>query len=153
MSKRRHRKIQFAALPYRQGEAGLEVLLITSRETKRWVIPKGWPMKDKKPYEAAAQEAFEEAGLKGEVGRRAVGVYHYDKRLKNGSEKPVEVQVFPLKVEQERDAWPEQDERTRRWFAPAEAAAGVDEPELKALIAAFDPARLDEAAVSANPEA
>ena len=68
MSKRRDRKTQYAALPYRHGPAGIEVLLITSRETRRWVIPKGWPMKDKTPPQAAAQEAFEEAGLSGAVG-------------------------------------------------------------------------------------
>lgn len=153
MSKRRHRKIQYAALPYRKSDGGLEVMLITSRETKRWVLPKGWPMKGKKPYEAAAQEAFEEAGLKGQVRRKATGAYRYDKRLKNGAEKPVEVQVFPMRVEKERDEWPEKDERTRQWFAPADAAEAVDEPDLKALLAAFPGEALDADEGSANPEA
>lgn len=137
MSKRRERKTQYAALPYRDGPGGREVLLITSRETQRWVIPKGWPMKDKTPPEAAAVEAFEEAGLSGPVADQPVGTYRYAKRLKSGAERPVEVLVFPLRVESESDYWPERDERTRRWFAPAEAAEAVDEPDLKALISTF----------------
>ena len=137
MSKRRERKTQYAALPFRAGPGGLEVLLITSRETHRWVIPKGWPMKGKTAAEAAAQEAFEEAGLAGRVAEAPVGTFHYAKRLKSGVERPVEVLVFPLHVETESDYWPERDERTRRWFTPGEAAAAVDEPELQALIAAF----------------
>src|ERR1700761_2252507 len=75
---------QYAALPWRHrhGEE-LEILLATSRETRRWVIPKGWPMKNRKPHAAAAQEAFEEAGVSGRVMKRSIGRYNYVKRLKN----------------------------------------------------------------------
>lgn len=133
------RKAQYAALPWRRGEAGVEVLLITSRETRRWVIPKGWPMKGRKPFEAAAQEAFEEAGVIGVVKARKAGAYRYAKRLKNGKLRLVHVNVYPLKVREERDRWPEMAEREKKWVAPAEAAAMVDEPELQALIAGFAP--------------
>lgn len=143
MSTRRERKIQYAVLPFRPGASGVEILLITSRETRRWVIPKGWPMKKKAAHEAAAQEAFEEAGLLGRVGHNAMGAYRYDKRLKNGTDRPVEVMVFPMRVDGESEYWPEREERQRRWFTPAEAAAAVDEPELKLLIAAFGRVPLD----------
>ena len=129
--------LQVAALPFRRGPNGVEIMLITSRETRRWVIPKGWPMKAFDPGGTAAQEAFEEAGLVGDPGRRPLGVYHYDKRLRSGRAQHVRVMVFPLKVREERDIWPEMVERERRWTTPAEAAGMVDEPELQALLARF----------------
>ncbi|MBL8771726.1 MAG: NUDIX hydrolase [Phenylobacterium sp.] len=134
----REPRTQYAALPWRRREDGeVEVLLITSRETRRWVIPKGWPMKDKEPGPCAAQEAFEEAGVVGEPRRRSLGAYHYDKRLRSGRTQHVRVQVFPMEVAEERDIWPEMAERDRNWTTPAEAARLVDEPELKALLAKF----------------
>lgn len=143
MSKRRERRRQYAALPFRPGRDGVEVLLITSRETRRWVIPKGWPMKDKTPPEAAGIEAHEEAGLDGDVAAQPVGTYRYAKRLKTGQDRDVEVVVFPMRVLALLDDWPEKEERRRQWFDPAVAAALVDEAELKALILAFGRVRLD----------
>ncbi len=128
--------IQYAALPYRFAK-GLEILLVTSRDTGRWVLPKGWPMKGKKPHAAAAREAVEEAGVRGRVSKRAVGLYRYGKRLANGAVVDCVVQVFPLAVESQMKRWPEQAQRTARWFSPVEAASAVDEPELQALIAEF----------------
>ena len=144
MSTRRERKVQYAALPFRPGPHGVELLLITSRETRRWVIPKGWPMKGKTPHEAARIEAHEEAGLDGQIAERPVGKYRYVKRLKSGKDRQVEVQVFPLRVSHEGDDWPEKEQRVRRWGPPAEAAALVVEPELKVLIMAFGRIRLDD---------
>jgi 8-oxo-dGTP pyrophosphatase MutT (NUDIX family) len=143
LSKRRERRIQYAALPFRPGRDGVEIILITSRETKRWVLPKGWPMKGRTAREAAAIEAHEEAGLDGPVSEQPIGSYRYDKRLKDGNARPVEVSVFPLRVETLSDDWPEKDQRRREWFSPAVAAALVEEPELKALIMAFGRVRLD----------
>jgi len=133
----REPRTQYAALPWRKGVTGVEVLLITSRESRRWVIPKGWPMKDKEPGPCAVQEAFEEAGVVGQARRKPVGVYHYDKRLRSGRLQHVRVQVFPMEVREERDIWPEMAERDRNWTTPADAAGLVDEPELKALLAKF----------------
>lgn len=127
---------QYAALPYRLTNQ-LEILLVTSRETRRWVIPKGWPMKGKKPHAAAAREALEEAGVTGRIGKSALGVYPYVKRLKNGAPAPCDVRVFPLEVLQERERWPEMGQRERRWFTVEGAAAAVDEPELAELILDF----------------
>ena len=144
MSTRRERKVQYAALPFRPGSRGIEILLVTSRETRRWVIPKGWPMKGKAPHEVAQIEAHEEAGLDGWIAQHPVGTYRYAKRLKSGKERQVKVAVFPLRVTAEGDDWPEKDQRVRRWGPPAEAAALVVEPELKVLIMAFGRVRLDD---------
>ena len=133
----REPRTQYAALPWRKTDDRLEVLLITSRESRRWVIPKGWPMKDMTPEAAAAQEAYEEAGVIGKPGRKTVGLYHYDKRLRSGRLQHVRVMVYALEVREERDIWPEMTERDRNWTTPAEAAALVDEPELKTLLAKF----------------
>lgn len=135
----REPRTQYAALPWRKGDDGsVEILLVTSRETRRWVIPKGWPMKDLAPEACAAQEALEEAGVVGQASRKRLGVYHYDKRLRSGRSQHVRVTVYPLAVREERDAWPEMAERERRWTTPIEAAEAVEEPELKALLAKFE---------------
>ena len=131
---------QIGALPWRRREGVLEVLLVTSRETRRWVAPKGWPMPYKSDAEAAATEAWEEAGVKGLIGPVPIGAYSYSKRLKDGSERPCRVKVYPLEVTVDRDDWPEAAQRDRRWMSPAEAADLVAEPELARLLRAFDPA-------------
>ena len=127
---------QFAALPYRDRH-GLEILLLTSRDTRRWVIPKGWPMKGLPPHGAAACEAIEEAGVVGRVSKKPIGKFDYIKRLTNGAPLQCSVDVFPLKVAKQLTHWPEQKERTAHWFAPDEACELVDEPELRSLILAF----------------
>ena len=127
-------RTQYGALPFRITEDGVRILLATSRETRRWVIPKGWAMKGKSPHRAAAQEAFEEAGVSGTIGERAIGSYEYDKRLKDGAIVVCHVDVFPLAVEKQRRKWPEWRERETSWFDPADAAAAVQEPELASII-------------------
>ncbi|MCJ2086001.1 NUDIX hydrolase [Methylobacterium sp. E-005] len=129
---------QVAALPFRIGPDGqTEVLLITSRDTGRWIIPKGWPMIGRKAHRAAEQEAFEEAGLTGQIAADPVGWYRYEKRLAHGRALPCKVRVYPLRVEIQHPRWPEQAQRTLRWFAPAEAARLVHEDDLRRLLAGF----------------
>lgn len=136
----REPRTQYAALPWRRtGDGEVEILLITSRETRRWVIPKGWPIRGKKPGPSAAREAFEEAGVEGEVSAKPVGVFHYDKRLRSGRLQHIRAPVYALQVARELDAWPEKAERDREWVSPDEAAERVGEPELKALIRGFTP--------------
>lgn len=131
---------QVAALPFRIDPEGRpEVLLITSRDTRRWVLPKGWPMLGRKAYRAAEREAFEEAGLRGEIARHEIGTYRYDKRLSVDLAVPCTVRVFPLRVGVQRKRWPEKGQREQRWFAPADAAALVQEDELRRLLVEFDP--------------
>ncbi len=141
----REPRTQFAALPWRQAGDAVEVLLITSRETRRWVIPKGWPIKGLKSRDTAGQEAFEEAGVTGTVAKKAMGQFHYDKRLRSGRLQQVRVQVFPLQVLDEHSDWPEQGQRDKRWMGLEEACLLVDEPELQALMAHFNPSSLDQA--------
>lgn len=127
-------KKQVGALPVRTEKNGaLRIMLVTSRETRRLVIPKGWPWPGVKDHKAAAEEAREEAGIIGKIGKKPVGSYTYDKRRTNGSV-PVRVKVFLLEVVEELDEWPEQDERERKWLTPAKAAEAVAEPELAELI-------------------
>ncbi|QNT68702.1 NUDIX hydrolase [Defluviicoccus vanus] len=126
--------IQFAALPFRMREGQPEVLLITSRETGRWIIPKGWPAKSLTPSAVAAREAYEEAGLVGKVRKRSVGTFRYEKRLPRESVVSCKVRVFLLDVKEELDRWPEQDHRERCWLSPAEAAERVGEAELSRLL-------------------
>lgn len=132
---------QFAAICYRTTpKKGCEVLLITSRDTGRWVIPKGWPMKGKTGAECALQEAFEEAGVEGRPDPGPIGIYSYDKVLGDGALQPCVVSVFPVAVARLKNNFPERAERDRRWFTPQKAAQKVAEPELQALLAGFAPA-------------
>ena len=128
---------QVAALPWRGEGPTLEILLVSSRETRRWVIPKGWPMKDKADHQAAAQEAYEEAGLDGVIVDTPAGDYEYLKRLKSGAARLVKVDVYPMKITGEHATWPEKGQRTLQWMMPVEAALAVQEPQLRDLIARF----------------
>jgi len=124
---------QVGALPVKGKPVGYRVLLVTSRETKRWIIPKGWPMKGRKDYEAAAQEAVEEAGVAGRVHKHPMGAYTYKKQLQ-GSAEHIRVMVYLLEVEKESDTWREKDQRQREWVSAGEAAARVEEPGLVEII-------------------
>ena len=128
---------QYAALPFRR-DGEIEVLLVSSRETRRWVLPKGWPMKGRKPHAAAKREALEEAGVVGRIAKTPVGDYHYVKRLKNGAQQLCSVTVFPMEVDRQRKRWQEMDQRTTRWFPLQEAVEAVDEPELRRVLKAFE---------------
>ncbi|CAN7651697.1 NUDIX hydrolase [Phenylobacterium sp. LjRoot225] len=130
---------QAAALPWRCTDGGeVKVLLITSRQTRRWVIPKGWPIKGLKMPETAAREAFEEAGVEGEVSKKKLGIFHYEKRLGSG-QVLLRVAVFALKVEAELEVWPEAEQREKLWTTCTAAAELVQETELAALLRAFSP--------------
>lgn len=115
----------------------MQVRLITSRETRRWVIPKGWPMKGLAPHKAAAREAFEEAGLLGSTSRNALGMYTYDKRVSPQRSVTCDVMVFPMRVKRYLKNWPERSQRIGFWFTIESAAAAVQEEELRDLILAF----------------
>jgi 8-oxo-dGTP pyrophosphatase MutT (NUDIX family) len=139
MAKDKHNgTIQFGALPWRLSESGTrQIMLLTSRETRRWVIPKGWPMKKRKPAQVASQEAYEEAGLIGHiVDKRPVGTFAYEKRLAKGVVL-CEVRVFLFRVERQMDDWPEKNERETQWFDANEAADLVEEGALADIIYRF----------------
>jgi len=133
--------IQYAALPFQIEGPQVRILLITSRDTKRWVIPKGWPVTGLKPQEAAAAEAAEEAGIIGHVEPAPLGSYRYLKRIKGKPGVAVQVIVFPFLVEDYRETWKEQGERSFQWFRFQEAASLVAEPSLRRLIQEFGAAR------------
>jgi 8-oxo-dGTP pyrophosphatase MutT (NUDIX family) len=129
--------MQYAALPYRQTADDMEILLVTSLGTKRWIIPKGWPIPGRAPHASAAREALEEAGVVGKIGSDAIGTYRYDKRRKSGATIPCTVDVFPLDVSIQRKRWPEKGRREVKWFPPEEAAKTVSDPDLGDIILAW----------------
>ena len=128
---------QYGALPFRLKDGELRVLLITSRDTGRWLIPKGWPEKGMEPHQLAAHEAFEEAGITGKVSRQPVGSFEYLKRFDGKAAKRCRVMVFALEVAEELAEWPERGQRRRQWVPAAEAAERIDEPQLASLILSF----------------
>jgi 8-oxo-dGTP pyrophosphatase MutT (NUDIX family) len=132
-------RVQYGALPYRFTPfAAMEILVVTTRQTRRWIIPKGWPIRRLRPPKSAAREAYEEAGVHGRVGAKPVGAFTYEKALdESGAEVTCEVKVFPLLVKRQAETWPESTQRISQWVEPARAIALVKEPGLKTLIAAF----------------
>ncbi|WP_062014544.1 NUDIX hydrolase [Aureimonas sp. AU4] len=129
---------QVAAVPVRVGASGaVEILLVTSRETRRWIVPKGWPMKGRKNHRAAAIEAREEAGVRGRTLPRPIDTYSYWRRTAKASHL-TEVEVYLLLVEREQTRWKEMKQRSRRWFDVASAAETVSEPELADLFRRLD---------------
>ena len=127
-------RTQFAALPYRIVNGRIEVLLITSRETRRWILPKGWEEAKIKPRDMAQLEAFEEAGVRGKMKKRPLGFYLYEKRLDKGDSVTCKVTVYPMRVTEELSEWPEKKERTRQWMTPAQAAMLISEGGLVAML-------------------
>jgi 8-oxo-dGTP pyrophosphatase MutT (NUDIX family) len=125
---------QFAALPFTEQEGETMIMLVTSRETHRWVLPKGWAEKGLTGPELAAKEAFEEAGLVGEVAPEPIGSYSYLKRLPNDRLVPCQVDVFAMRVDRLLHDWPERGQRTREWFTLAQAAMAVEEGDLVTML-------------------
>jgi 8-oxo-dGTP pyrophosphatase MutT (NUDIX family) len=130
-------KLQVGALPYRRrADGAIEVLLVTTRGTGQWMVPKGWPMPGKSWPQAAAQEAWEEAGVRGAASERELGRFPHEKSDWLRGTLACTVAVFPLAVTEELASWPERAERTRGWFVLHEAAAKVHSRRLAAIIAA-----------------
>lgn len=140
---------QLAALCWRMEKGEPQVLLITSRGTGRWVVPKGWPMEGRSPWDAAAIEAWEEAGVKGCIDNQPLGQFNYDKYLNRSRSKfrNCDVDVYPLRVDMLSEDFPESKERHRQWFSLAEAAQHVDEPGLQELLSNFACARAEGQAI------
>jgi len=132
-------RLQLAALCWDEGKEGLRILLITSRDTGRWILPKGWPMADRSDADAALTEAWEEAGVTGSEAGRALGRYSYDKVICRDTDlvQHCDVEVYAVRVEKLARKYPEYRQRRRKWFSPDKAARKVDEPELQQLILAF----------------
>jgi 8-oxo-dGTP pyrophosphatase MutT (NUDIX family) len=141
--RRRKRKqtvrVQYGVLPYRfSQDAALEILLVTTRGTRRWIVPKGWPIKGLRPAKSAAREAFEEAGVTGRIGPKPIGFFAYDKlRDEAGGTTMCEVKVYPLLVKRQSHVWPESHQRTTQWVEPSRAIAMIKEADLKKIVATF----------------
>ncbi|HEX4534282.1 MAG TPA: NUDIX hydrolase [Rhizomicrobium sp.] len=129
--------VQYGALPYRVVDGRLEILLITTLRSRRWIIPKGWPITGQTPQASAAREALEEAGVCGEIEPKAIGSFRYFKQLKNGDMTLCSVEVFALKVTQQRKTWAEKASRELRWCSVDQALAAISEAPLRQLITKF----------------
>jgi 8-oxo-dGTP pyrophosphatase MutT (NUDIX family) len=125
---------QVGVIPLRKTNDTLEILLVTSRETGRWIIPKGWPSKRMSDSAAAAREALQEAGVTGKVSKKVYGNYRY-RKIDEGNVRLIDVSVFLLRVKKEKKKWREKAERQRSWFDIKTASKKVREPKLRALIA------------------
>jgi 8-oxo-dGTP pyrophosphatase MutT (NUDIX family) len=132
-------RVQYGALPYRfTAMASLEILIVTTRQSRRWIVPKGWPIKRLTPSKSAAREAFEEAGVRGRIGARAIGNFTYKKTARQTDNDPdYEVKIFPLLVRRQSATWPEHGQRVVQWVDPEKAISLIREPELKAIVAKF----------------
>jgi len=135
--RKREVRTQFGALCWRLRKGAPEILIITSRGTGRWIIPKGWPQKGQTATRAAATEAWEEAGVTGRTMAQSLGIYAYEKRRRRGRSAPCVVAVFALEVKKVAEKWPEKSQRRRKWVSPARAAEMVHEPELAQMILDF----------------
>jgi len=135
---KREVRSQFGAIPWRFKDGKVEILVVTSRGTGRWILPKGWPMHKATPAEAAATEAWEEAGVTGTPSQISAGFYSYTKDI-DGDNLPIVVAMFPLRVKKVHKDWPEKGQRKRRWVSRKRAAALLSEPELRQIIKHFDP--------------
>ena len=130
--------LQSGALPWRfKRRKKAEVLLVTGRRSGRWMIPKGWPVAGKSLADSAAQEAFEEAGIKGKIDPKPIGTFRHVKQHLLLGMLEVDILVHPMAVERELGDWPERRERTRKWFDLDKAADRVDSEELRELIVQF----------------
>ena len=111
---------------------------MTTRQSRRWIVPKGWPIKGLGPAKSAAREAFEEAGVRGKIGAKPLGVFTYDKLLDEAGVKAIcEVKVYPLLVKRQSEVWPEVAQRTTQWVEPNRAIALIKEPGLRRIVASF----------------
>lgn len=136
-------RTQFAALCFRNRGAKTELLLITSRKSAKWILPKGWPMNGQFPTHVAAQEAWEEAGVKGTAIDQCLGLYSYRKNTSYGVTLPCVALIYPVRVKRLENHWPEAGQRRRKWFSPKKAARKVRSPELARVLRDFDPTRFD----------
>lgn len=134
--KRVRNAFQIAALVYRWNRDRLEILLVTSRVARRWILPKGWPIDRKTPAATAMQEAEEEAGVIGHAAKKPIGRYTSIKKI-GEAELTCEVEVYPLEFLKQKLKWKERGERVSRWLAPDQAVAALAEPELAAIIRGF----------------
>jgi 8-oxo-dGTP pyrophosphatase MutT (NUDIX family) len=134
-------RTQFAALCYRTKNDKVEVLLITTRQSGRWIVPKGWPMDGKTPAECALQEAWEEAGVIGKSRDRCLGIFSFKKIVSLENTFPCVGMIYPVRVTSLKTNFPEAGQRRRKWFSQKKAALRISEPELARIVKDFDPKR------------
>ncbi len=124
-------RLQIAALCVRRGKNGTEILLVSTRDTGRMILPKGWPERNKPPFKTAAAEAYEEAGVVGKADSRPLGIFKSFKGLNNGRKLKTRVLVFKVQFEKQLKKYPELGQRDCTWLPLDDAIKAVDEKSLK----------------------
>ncbi|AML50262.1 MULTISPECIES: NUDIX hydrolase [Falsihalocynthiibacter] len=132
-------RTQFGAICYRVANGKIQILLITSRRSRLWIVPKGWPINGKTPAQSAAIEAWEEAGAIGVMGDACIGLYSHTKKATKGEILPVMVSLFALQVKRTAKKFPEKSQRKRKWVSRKKAASMVSDPELGKILRGFTP--------------
>jgi len=127
---------QSGVIPWRIQDGTIEILMVTSRQTGEWIVPKGSVEDHLGPLESAIEEAWEEAGARGTIDPDPVGAYRYEKYGWT-----LEVTLYPLRVTSLEDEWLEDAEREREWVSHEAAIARVRNPGLAAVLTEFDPSR------------
>ncbi len=135
-------RTQFGALCYRFKGQDLRVLLVTSRKSGLWILPKGWPLDGATPAQTALREAEEEAGAIGKVTGGSIGLYSDVKTLTSNQQVPCVIAIYPIKVKKLLRSYREKSQRKRKWFSLKRAASTVDNPELRQFLKDLDPHRL-----------
>jgi 8-oxo-dGTP pyrophosphatase MutT (NUDIX family) len=131
--------LQVAMACLRDSPDGPEILMVRTRGSGRWILPKGWPMKGRTLAEAAAQEAWEEAGAKGRVMPAEIARIAGEKRTDAGLDMPCELAVFAMRDVVLAEVYPEAGQRQRKWMPLRIAAERAGSPELRALIDSLHP--------------
>ena len=134
--------IQSAVIPYRKRNGKFEILTITSRRSRRWIVPKGVVEAGFSAADSAAKEAWEEAGVVGKAYDRCLGLYSYTKVIAPKAGLPCVAMVYPVAVKSLQSDYPEAGERRRKWFSQKKAAQMLQEPELARIVRDFDPKML-----------
>lgn len=132
-------RTQFGAVCYRIVNGKIQILLVTSRRSRLWIVPKGWPIDAKTPAQSAAIEAWEEAGVLGTANSACVGLYSYTKRLLKDDTLPIVVSLFAIHVKRTAKKFPESHQRKRKWVSRKKASNMVSDPELGKILRNFRP--------------
>ncbi len=138
-SRKRGKLVQYAALVYRMRDGKVQVLLVTSRKSQNWILPKGSPIANLKPHQTAAQEAWEEAGVKGRADKKCLGRFRFDRQGRGNRRQLCVGLVYPLQAKKLARNFPEAGQRQRKWLSPKKAARRIANPELSEIVRSFDP--------------
>ena len=131
MSQEHKALFQVAAIPFKYEPDSLKVLLLTTRKTGKWIVPKGWPIEGLNFSQSAEQEALEEAGVKGLISKHPIGDFIYHKKIAPRRKVPCTVLTYGLHVTDQMSEWIEKGQREILWCSLLGAAKKVKNTGLR----------------------